>query len=126
MYGARKARLVLAAPGLAAPLCVAASAAQHVDLNRYLVGKWHQDVGNMSAETVFNPNQTFTSLAWTRGTPYRTGRRGEWEIRNEDELWLHNFDCSPNRCPVEWENTRIEPIDENHFRNRFGDVYRMR
>ena len=120
------ARTTLAALALVAAVYVTRTAAQQVDLNQYLVGKWHQDVGNMSAETVFNSNHTFTSLAWTRGTPYRTGGRGEWEIRNGDELWQHNIECSPNRCPIEWENTRVEVVDENHLRNRFGDAYRMR
>jgi hypothetical protein len=101
-------------------------AAPRADLDHYLVGKWHQDVGNMSGETVFNTNHTFTSLAWTRGTTYRTGARGEWEIRNEDQLWTHNEECSPNPCIAEWDSTRVEVLDEDHFRNRFGEVYRMR
>jgi hypothetical protein len=80
----------------------------------------------MSAETVFNSNHTFMPLAWTRGTSYRVGTESDWNIRNEDELWMHNLQCSPNPCAAEWDSTRIEVIDDDHFRNRFGDVYRMK
>lgn len=126
MNVARIMRVAIGTLALAAALCVLQAVAQQVDLNQYLVGKWHQDVGNMSGETVFNTNHTFTSLAWTRGTPYRSGARGEWEIRYGDELWMHNLECSPNKCAAEWDSTRIQVIDTDHFRNRFGDVYRMR
>jgi len=118
-------RAALAVLLLSFAVAAARVAAQRVNLNYYLVGKWHQDVGEMSGETVFNSNHTFTSLAWTRGTSYHSGARGEWEIRNEDQLWKHNFECSPNPCSAEWDDTRIEVIDQNHFRNRLGDVYRM-
>jgi hypothetical protein len=122
----RSLRMAFALLLLAGAFSAVQALAQKVDLNRYLVGKWHQDVGKMTAETVFNSNHTFTSLAWTRGTPYRNGSRGDWEIRNDNQLWMHNRECSPDACAIEWDDTKVEVIDDNHFRNRFGEVYRLK
>jgi len=97
-----------------------------VDLNRFLVGKWHQEVGAMVAETVFTAGHAFTSLAWTRGTPYRTGASGRWEIKYGDQLWQYNDECSPDPCAVKSEGTKIEVIDDDRIRNKFGVAYRMR
>jgi hypothetical protein len=103
----------------------ARSLADDVDLKSFLVGKWHQEVGDFVGDTVFNSDGTFTSLASKKGTSYHEGVKGHWQIRNENELWQHNEDCSPNDCAAEWDGTWIKVIDNDHIQNKLGDAYRQ-
>ena len=97
-------------------------------MEEYLFGKWHQDYGAYSTETVLKTDFTFTSITIQRGAPYKLYVEGNWEVRgNDDELWMEwtRWEPSNLRKPLP-EGTWIRVVDRNHYRNKFGDVYRVR
>ena len=105
----------------------ATSTAQQPDLRSFLTGKWHQEYGPYVTETVLNAGGTFTSITVQPGTPYRLYVQGRWEIKNGNQLWQEWENWEPRTLskPLP-EGSMIEPIDRDHFRNKFGVVTRMR
>jgi len=97
-------------------------------VEQYLVGKWHQEYGPYVTETVLKTDFTFTSITIQRGAPYRLYVEGDWEVRgNDDQLWTQWTYWEPRNLkkPLP-EGTMIKVIDHDHFKNKLGDVYRVR
>ena len=111
---------------LALPLLPAPAPTTRVE--QYLVGKWHQEYGPYVTETVLKTDFTFTSITIQRGAPYRLYVEGDWEVRgNDDQLWTQWTYWEPRNLkkPLP-EGTMIKVIDHDHFKNKLGDVYRVR
>jgi hypothetical protein len=101
-------------------LTAARAPAQQLDLQSFLVGKWHQELGPYVTDTVLNGDGTYTSITIQRGTTYWEGVQGNWEIRVGNQLWQSRRD---GRLP---EGTPIRVIDANHFQNKLGIATRVR
>ena len=119
-------RLALAGMLFAVALTATRTPAQS-RMERFLMGKWHQEYGPYITETVLNGDGTFTSETIQRGAPYRLYVEGTWCVRYENQLWMEWYNWEPHTVnrPLP-EGTMVEVIDQDHFRNKLGVATRAR
>lgn len=119
--------------------------AQGPDLQTFLVGEWRQvtrsPVGTQDViVVVLRPDHTFkTTIAVNGNFNDPAWQAGTWEIRNGNQLWIHNQAWFPMRTidpysdpmaprrtiPVRlqpWQSWTIRVIDANHTTNESGIV----
>ncbi len=105
--------------------------AQQRDLRTFLVGTWRQPTQLGYVETVFQSFGGFKSVIYVNGTNDPARLTGGWEIRNGNELWMHNMAWYPmyerhydgTKTPIQvrpWDSTPIDIIDANHVRTSAG------
>src|SRR5215468_11568837 len=88
----------------------AQTSAQTYNLERLLMGKWHQEYGPYVTETVFSLRgqyHEFTSVTVQRGAPYRLYVVGEWRVNNNRDLWTYPKDWQPHDVRMFAEGTPI-------------------
>ena len=119
-------RITFAALLIGVAAIVAQARAQPTDLKKLLVGKWHQEYGPYVTETEFLRNGIFNSITIQKGAPYRLYVQGEWEVHDNRDLWTYPKRWEPSDVRMFAEGSRIEVINENHIRNKLGDVYRVK
>lgn len=122
-------RMLVALLVCAAAAILAQTPAQSYDLERLLMGKWRQQYGpyvTVAVYTLRGSYHEFTAVTVQRGAPYRLYVVGEWRVNNNRDLWTYPKRWEPSDVRMFAEGTPIQVIDYNHFRNKLGDVYRVR
>ena len=126
-------------------LSISSANAQAPDLRTFLVGEWRQvtqsPVGTRDViVTILRPDSTFKTIIAVNGNFNDPAwQAGTWEIRNGNQLWIHNQAWFPMRTidpysdpmaprrtiPVRlqpWQSWTIRVIDANHTTNESGIV----